>query len=202
MFMTKFHLDLSTPAIRVALWDAQRMHQIVTTIFNSSRKDSNILYRINYRQTSAYLYTYSDTQANRELLPVGVSIEGERDITEWKSLLTAGKCVKFDLIASPSKKVKIDGVSKRRLLESEAERFDWLARKGSQYGFELLRASESQEDEAHVNHPADRGGQMSFRTFHYTGILRIVDGMKFQTALATGIGPGKAYGSGMMLLQS
>ncbi len=38
--------------------------------------------------------------------------------------------------------------------------------------------------------------------YHYQGTLQITDAVLFQNAVREGIGPGKSYGLGMLLLSS
>ena len=39
-----------------------------------------------------------------------------------------------------------------------------------------------------------------YRTVSFDGVLRITDAARFRDAFAKGIGPGKAYGLGLMML--
>ena len=41
---------------------------------------------------------------------------------------------------------------------------------------------------------------MEWKAWHYRGVLEILNADAFVNALADGIGPGKAYGLGMILL--
>ena len=48
---------------------------------------------------------------------------------------------------------------------------------------------------------AGQGGVMHHDAYHYQGVLQITDAEAFRKALQQGIGSGKAYGFGMMMVK-
>ena len=42
--------------------------------------------------------------------------------------------------------------------------------------------------------------EMYLDQYHYQGVLQIIDAERFQLAVQRGIGPGKSYGLGMLML--
>ena len=90
--------------------------------------------------------------------------------------------------------------SRRRILRTEEERLDWLRRKAEQNGFELVSCQELESGCQTGTHAVEQGGKMRMDSYHYQGVLRICHAEQFRSAVRNGIGPGKAYGLGMLLL--
>ena len=91
--------------------------------------------------------------------------------------------------------------NRRRVLRRREDRLAWLARKAEQNGFELIEVEEARGEKLSAAHAEDRGGRLYLDLYRYSGFLRIRDLSKFRSALRSGIGPGKAYGLGMLLLR-
>lgn len=131
--------------------------------------------------------------------------------------IAAGDTLRFRLQANPSKRAgkndtlaadKFKDPKKRRRIDvrTEDDRIHWLERKGSECGFRLRRLT---GDERIVN--AAAGMQPALKFPHksgepritlgvsvFEGVLDVTDPDAFRGALADGIGPGKAYGFGLM----
>ena len=62
---------------------------------------------------------------------------------------------------------------------------------------------QEEKEAIHVmgTHSAEQGGRMHWDGYRYDGVLQIRQKELFQRAMCTGIGAGKAYGMGMMLLR-
>ena len=143
-------------------------------------------------------------------------------VDEQYARLRAGDVLAFRLCANPTKRVfrqtgpdgkRWDG--KRVELRREADQIAWLHRKAAEGGFEVLavRAEPEVPDVRVV--PAgkvlgwrrDGGGEavesarrLTFYSVVFEGRLRIVDAERFRATLASGIGPAKAYGFGLLTL--
>lgn len=202
MYLTKIELDPGNRTVRSALGDCQKMHRLLNGLFTSPREEAKLLYRVRSSGHNCAVYLYSDSPVLREKLLPFMVLAGERDVSAWQSAMTEGQIVRFDLLTMPSRKVMQEGSknSRRRVLRTMEERLAWLARKAAQNGFEILSVQELETSGFSGNHEADQGGRMNWDAYHYTGILEIRDAKAFQRALAGGLGPGKAYGLGMILL--
>lgn len=201
MYLIKVEMARYLPEVRQALADCQKMHQLVTGLFDAARQDANILYRTNFVADQLHLYLYAST-------PVTAAAEEryrvmQRDLTPWLEQLQPGQYLKFDLIASPSKKISVDGQknSRRRILREPAERQAWLERKAAQSGFSICQVMEQEQIHVSGKHHAEKGGTMYHDAYHYQGVLQITDAEIFRNALQSGIGSGKAYGFGMMMVK-
>ena len=183
MYLSKILFQLNDRDIQAALADCQKMHQLVTGFFGTDRKSSNILYRVRMEHNQNAIYLYSD-------LPI--------DAIRISPRMTKH----FDLLALPTKKIPATGGknSQRRVLKTPQERIEWMQRKAKQFGFQLLAVNELEHIRQTGKHSPESSGRMYFDGYHYQGILQVTDAVKFQDALRHGIGAGKAYGFGMLLL--
>jgi CRISPR system Cascade subunit CasE len=149
-------------------------------------------------------------------------------IDEQISSIAEGMVLRFRLKANPTKKVgtssksdRLSGVQKsngrRVFIADQAGQIDWLARKGAMSGFALLEVRSDPSVADVVGGSEDivigvklvgcreqRAGvaelrhQLVFRGVVFDGHLRVTDERAFKTALANGIGSGKAYGFGLL----
>lgn len=198
MYLIKVEMDRREA--RHLLADCQQMHRTITGLFGTDRKTSQILYRINAAGNRLHIYLYAQNPVTA--FPERFDIQ-QRDITPWLDSMGTGQIWSFDLIAAPSKKVGAEGRknSRRRILREPAERQAWLERKAEQSGFMILHAVEQEQIHVSGKHGAENGGAMYHDAYHYQGTLRITDAEAFRRALQTGIGSGKAYGFGMMMVK-
>lgn len=74
MYLTKLKLPLSSPNVRAALHDSQKMHRMVTGFFGTDRKRADLLYRSRIRGVFAELYLYSEQPVNPERLLPGMEL--------------------------------------------------------------------------------------------------------------------------------
>jgi len=121
--------------------------------------------------------------------------------------LRAGQCFRFRLRANPCVTRNGKRLGLLRLDEQES----WLERKGQQHGFSLMQQA-SFDLSASLRKRTDvlvtqeqmlRGRQHAgngIRIFSvlYDGILTVTEPDRFQNALRTGIGHGKAMGLGLL----
>lgn len=138
------------------------------------------------------------------------------------SQISTGMVLSFVLRANPtrkigstSKKERLAGVKKnngrRILITSELDQYDWLNRKAAAGGFELVRTKEEQPDlivrasERAYGWHAEASGKsekmpLVLSMVDYQGRLAVKDADLFRSSLASGLGSGKAYGCGLMLV--
>lgn len=202
MYLTKIDLSHLQRDIRRRLGDCQQFHQMIMGLFGCDRKSAGVLYRVREDRNTLAVYLYSNRPISREHLLPGMHISGQRDVTLWLESMKPGQVWHFDLLASPTKKVEQDGTknSRRRILRTLEERIAWLAKKGVQNGFQLISCQELGGGQITGRHIQERGGRMYLDQYHYQGTLQITDAEQFQKAVQEGIGPGKSYGLGMLLL--
>lgn len=202
MYLSKLELNLQNRQTVNCLTDCQKMHRMLCGLFSRERQEQQLLYRVKMDGNRVFVYLHSREAPER--IPAYGSLVGQREVSDWVNTMEAGQVWGFDLLAMPSKKVyqpERDQNSRRRILRHSQERQEWLRRKGEQNGFRILQAEEQQDQHSKGYHPEEKGGVMHLDAYRYQGVLQIRDGEKFRKALAEGIGPGKAYGLGMLLLR-
>ena len=202
MYLTKIDLSIGNRGIQRALGDCQELHRMVMGLFETGRKDAGVLYRLRERGSETAIYLYSAQLVQKARLLPGMRFSGERDLSHWLQNMREGQIWQFDLLASPCKKVAREGKSnsQRRVLRTIEERCGWLARKGEQNGFQLISLQELEGNQRSGRHTEERGGRMYLDSYHYQGALRVTDAEQFREAVRNGVGPGKSYGLGMLLL--
>lgn len=127
-------------------------------------------------------------------------------VKEFAPVFSAGERLRFLLRANATEKravAKVDGTmaaNKRRFgLHGEERQLAWLRRKGEEGGFEI---EEARVEGARLRSARRSGEPAEARQQHlsadFTGVLCVRDPAAFRQTLIRGIGPGKAFGFGLM----
>ena len=113
-------------------------------------------------------------------------------------VFTRGQALSFRLRANPT--VKRDG--SRHGLYQEQDQRAWLARKGEQNGFGIVRVTVIQEGNLPAWKPCRNGTQrkLTFFAVRFEGLLQVTDPDALWAAVQTGIGPAKSFGFGLLSL--
>jgi CRISPR system Cascade subunit CasE len=132
--------------------------------------------------------------------------------------ITAGQVFSFRLRANVTRKIKTksgpDGKRRhgeRVELWDDGRRLDWLARKGAAGGFEVvtvqvngvkthpaIRVNPDGKTRGNKSGRPDGPTRLTFGGVVFEGLLKVTDAAEFRKTLAAGIGPGKAYGFGLL----
>jgi CRISPR system Cascade subunit CasE len=126
------------------------------------------------------------------------------EIKSYDPQFSEGQKFRFRLAANPTRKIDTksgpDGNKNngRRVPVRAEELVEWLARKAAMVGFSFDENSITIEPSSiHVNKIRNGNGQ-SLRCITFSGPLQIKDPLVFREVIIKGIGPGKAYGFGML----
>lgn len=199
MFLTKIRLDLREPHVLECLRDCNAMHKAVMRYFESRREDAGALFRINERGGAYDLYILSKKKPDDKAENPGMKVLGTGDVSGLEKRFVPGASFRFDMIVNPTKKKGSPEVknSKRVFLRDPSERLDWLHNKAEKNGFEIESVKEirtlllvGKKNSHTINTVATR----------YAGVLTVSDSDLFKRAWESGIGAGKSYGAGMLLL--
>lgn len=113
---------------------------------------------------------------------------------------------RHDVVMNAKTQLKKESVPREKW-PSEAEivqkhGFEWLARKGEQYGFRISE-NEVRADGYHQKqfYKPNRKNQINISTIDFTGLLTVTDPERFKEALYVGIGPAKGFGCGLMMVR-
>jgi CRISPR system Cascade subunit CasE len=129
---------------------------------------------------------------------------------------TMGRRLRFRLAGNPTKKIDTMKKAERQSLAPEQlqdkkgrhgkrvpvpadQLLDWLLRRAQSGGFCVIKDSTSiQPGYIYMNKTRDGSAGQRLRSVRYEGILEVTDPDKFRDTLLRGIGPGKAFGFGLL----
>lgn len=106
-------------------------------------------------------------------------------------VLQHGAHYRFRLFANPT----VTRNGKRYGLVSGDAQLDWLARQGERLGFSVEAALVTGSD---VLNSRKAGSRISLQRACFEGVLRVMNVDVLAGALQAGIGPGKAFGCGLL----
>lgn len=206
MYRSQLRLDLLDPSVHQALKDCNDMHRNLMRAFDvpdgsEARKELSLLYTVLTIGGFPAVYVISSLKPDWNRVPGFYPVEGGEpmDISELKNKFIKDSVFSFRLFASPTKKVVREGkLSGRVFLRSADERAQWLQRQAEKSGFLLNGFFE--EDRTEII------GYKGKNVIRYTGVvftgsLTVNDPELFWKAYCSGIGPGKSYGLGMLMLK-
>jgi CRISPR system Cascade subunit CasE len=226
VFLSRLTLNLRSAEARRDLGDCMAMHRTLMKAFpdglssGEARSDTGVLYRVEPTAGAMRLLVQSRLRPNWGCLPDNWQHPGappeSREITEALGRVGGGSVLRFRLVANPTRKIDTktgpDGRKnngRRVELRGEDEWLAWLERKAEQCGFRLkaVRAAAHVPDvrssrdvrATGVKRAADgASSRVTFRGVIFEGRLKVVDANRFLDSLRAGIGPGKAYGYGLL----
>ena len=198
MYLTRLRLDPRSAQARRDLSDPYEMHRTLVRAFVRDPKQTppRILWRV---EPAA---TWSDPVLLVQALEVGDwavlsalpdYLKGEAETRELypEQWLQAGERLRFRLFANPT--VTRDG--KRLGLVSEDAQLIWLSRQGERYGFAVEAALVTGSELLNSRKGDTR---ISLLRACFEGHLQVRDPEALTQALRAGIGPGKAFGCGLL----
>ena len=201
MYLSKLILDPRDVYAKQCMRDCQKMHRSVMSIFHCTRNEGGVLYRFNPDRFSVYVL--SRVEPDPSNIAKGMKFCGSCSLDKAEQQMKQASRFSFDLFASPCKKVFVENQknSKRKFLETFEERFTWLQRKGEQNGFHVINVGEEILPAISGKHDEHFFVFFYFGSVRFYGVLEVTDKEKFYHAYCNGIGSGKAYGQGMLLLR-
>lgn len=155
-----------------------------------------------------------------------VAVDPPRSLDALLASVVAGRRYRFRLRANPTRRIhqravlgpdpqrgresaeKLGSEGKRVELRREDDQMRWLAERGKAAGFALVTTRLMPTDRdvpaasvipgGVLKGKNPRGQPLTFGAALFEGVLEVTDATRFRDALATGIGPGKAYGFGLL----
>ena len=207
MFLSCLELDYRSPSVRQCIKNCQDMHRTIMKAMpnyecSNAREQDSVLYRIISKQNKTFIYVLCKDKPDwQRISGQGFKFEQPKDVSGLNKVFVPGACFTFDLVACTAKKQSVpEGNSKRVFLKNDEERINWLNRKAEQNGFKVGWVREEGTIKEFGVHTDDRGSEMWHMGVRFRGELIITDKDAFLKAFTGGIGPGKAYGFGMLML--
>lgn len=220
MYLSRLDLNPRNRFVRKDMADCASMHITVMKAFPQSyegpaRERWQVLYRADIARSTGRvtLLVQSGIQPRWEHLPSGYAPTPTGDqpvkcLDDAYNSLERGLRLVFRLRANPTKRLPSPAESripgKRVELRTQEERVAWLERKADAGGFSLVQTRAAPHvanvrigpGDQHVGRRAD--ADLAFGAVLFDGELEIVDETIFRQTLSKGIGPGKAYGFGLL----
>lgn len=218
MFLTLMRLDPQSPRVHRDLRDPQALHRTIMRAFPSvldpeqeARAYWGVLHRVEMepRTGRILLYVQSRVKPDWSFLPSDYLVDDGWENPSVKSVdrayanLTAGRILRFRLRANPTRKIDTKSGpngerrnGRRVPLNGPEAQIGWLIRKAEECGFQLLQVTIAATGASELVRSYSTG--RTFQGVLFEGRLVVQDPDRFREALACGIGPGKAYGYGLL----
>lgn len=220
MYLTKLTLNLRCRETRRDLQSPYELHRTLARAFTTApgmdyRAEHGVLFRPEPLSHAAPLPTVlvqSNSVPDWNELPEAYLLSA--DVRPFTPVFTTGQTLSFRLTANPTKKEKRPGHRHGRrvalpdvvsgLHESDDDELQtpataWLARKGHQYGFQVLYATTDAFWLGKFNREKSIvKNQLPIYGVRYDGLLQVTDPDLLLDAVSKGIGPAKAFGFGLL----
>jgi CRISPR system Cascade subunit CasE len=202
MYLSRLVLNPRCQQVRSEILRPYEMHRTIMRAFPADLPDGErVLYRLDVsRETGTpTLLVQSITcpawaflaQADRYLQPPG---DENPAVKEFAPGFTAGQVLAFRLRANPT--VRREG--KRLSRFGEEDQQAWLDRKGASGGFRLVTVTMTREGFQESSKHEDDERRLCHFAVRFEGVLTVTDPATFVDTIARGIGPGKAFGFGLL----
>jgi CRISPR system Cascade subunit CasE len=224
MWLSRLILNPRSRAVRRDLGDCHQLHRTLLSGFPSvqvpePRRAIGLLHRLEQdRAGNPVLLVQSLMEPNWSCLPTdyclhgvaGVENPGLKPIGHILDAVQTGSQFRFRLVANPTRRIsreapRIGGASSVRVeLRTEEQWREWMLRQGDRHGFKLRDVSAAPGLQnlfgLHAAHLQGKRNGQSVTVFavQFEGVLEVADAEQFRAAMRSGIGPGKAYGCGLI----
>lgn len=212
-YLTRFEFHSARREARRLLASPSAIHGAVLAAFRDppvGQSTGRILWRIDIDSHRSCLYILSTERPDLTHL---VESAGWSDGPGWATAeydvvlegLALGQRWHFRLTANPTRSVRdLERPRSRRVGHvTAAQQLDWLVERGAKLGVSFLSEADSPQvlvtgrsSVAFRHEPA----KLSLTIARYEGVLIVEDPMLLRQSLLYGIGPGKAYGCGLMTI--
>ena len=222
MYLSRLILNPRSRQVRRDLQMPYEMHRTIMRAFGpKDAEPGRVLWRVDQepRENRITLYvqsaavpdwrplcgTHPDYCLDAEAAGVDHNPSPPADLSGLQ--LKTGQVLAFRLRANPTVKRKVDGKKNgvRLGLVGDDAQVEWLRRKGSTGGFQVLDAAVRCEDDPRdlakgIKQRASGEERMSLLSVRYEGRLSVTDPESFLNTLCSGVGSGKAFGFGLLSL--
>jgi len=218
MYLSLLRLNPTDQRVQQDLRDPHSLHQTVMRAFASvldpeqeARAFWGVLHRLEFERRSGriLLYVQSRVEPDWSFLPAtslvedGLANPSVKSVDATYGRIAAGQTLRFRIRANPTRKIdtKSGPNGERRngrrvpLVGLDAQ-VEWLSRKAGESGFRLLQVTVAATGSPEMVRSHSRG--CAFQGVVFEGRLVVHEPDRFRAALVQGIGPGKAFGFGLL----
>jgi CRISPR system Cascade subunit CasE len=221
VFLSKLILNVRDQLARRDLVSPYEMHRTILSIgFDGMAKDAigRVLFRTDEDRagrTPPVVLVQSDREPDWTRLPTSYTL-AEPESKPFNPQFQVGQRLRFRLRANPTKRVAAKNAvlgpelaGKRIGLMKEPDQIQWLLQKAENGGFRLPGRWEDHDGRKVPNFRIDaipegrvwngKGGAGGwFLAVRFEGVLEVADPEAFRSLLATGVGPAKGFGFGLL----
>ncbi|OWT60150.1 type I-E CRISPR-associated protein Cas6/Cse3/CasE [Candidimonas nitroreducens] len=199
MYLARLSLDLSVSAVRRDLGNSYDMHRTLSRAFVAEEGDKidRFLWRLDPGLSGRRPVVLIQSESSgcwgavEEALAGGASVETRQ--FDLEVMCANHKTFRFRLLANPT----VARLGKRWGLVTEDAQLAWLGRQAERAGFVIKAGLVTGSD---VQHSRKEKIRISLRRACFDGILQVTDRSALQQAVRAGVGPGKAFGCGLLSL--
>lgn len=201
LYLSKLVPNIELPSVMADVVDPSGAHKRVMRAFpdlgtDAARRDMGVLFRIERSKSRVVLLVQSTTEPDwKELGNIFLEPPQHKQIDSIIGAVETGRTLVFRLRANPTKQIPTGQKNPKRVgLFGEDNQLEWLKRKAANGGFKVwpIRV-------AHEGSVKTKDGK-SFESVLFDGVLKVTDAEKFIKTVEEGVGPGKAYGFGLLSL--
>ncbi|MFD7645984.1 type I-E CRISPR-associated protein Cas6/Cse3/CasE [Kitasatospora sp. NPDC059795] len=205
MHLSEIVLDPASRTAWTDLHDRTRLHHRIQSLFPDGYTPRHrVLYRLERRPHGPVLLVQAGLPVNGNALPRHYAARIEtRDLTPLLGWATEGRTVRYRIDANPTTaRTCAAGAAHRRELRtplSGADAVEWWARHASAAGLDAKTVTDTRLDSITARR-SEHHRPLRLPAVRFEGIADVTDSCDLYTALAHGIGQGKAFGLGLLSL--
>lgn len=195
MHLARLTLDLRNARVRRDLADAYDMHRSLVRAFVADDHSTppRFLWRLEpesaWREPMVMVQSSDEPDWSAFQAPGYLKRPVEAKTVNLGGVLAKNRQYRFRLFANPT----VTQQGKRYGLVDEDAQLDWLGRQGGKAGFAVDTALVTSTAILDV-----RGGDICLRQACFEGVLSAVEPGALRATIERGIGPGKAFGLGLL----
>lgn len=175
----------------------RHIHQRLAMLWPEDAQDPRVLWRLYPRHLLVRSHTEPAWLARIDLAPkITPILSAQPRVEPYDPRLEDGAVVRFDLLCDPSVSNRYTGP--RKSLTDVAV---WLGQRAAGWGLQILDGTSILEHPVQRCGEAQGGGKRTHRAVRITGRATCRDAKALHEVLARGIGPGKAFGLGMLVVE-
>jgi CRISPR system Cascade subunit CasE len=221
VYLSRLLLNPASAHVQRDAGDVVRLHKRVMAAVPDvidpeleARAYYQVLYRLESEaRTGGFcLYVQSAAPPDWSTLPAGYLLPAMgpipnpavRPVAAVYEQLRAGRVLRFRLQANPTRKVDTKSGpngerrnGRRVPLRSPEAQVAWLKRKAAEHGFQVLEVRVAAGGRA-LGRGSLGAREVTVEPVLFEGRLLVMDAERFRGALRAGIGPGKAWGCGLL----
>ncbi len=195
MYMTVLKADfdsLRSQEFPVNVNDANFMHKWITSQFDSTRTEEQILTFTDICKDAVYLYI----QSKREFPEKNISRAGFKKLISFPVQAPKTPYITFKIFTTPVRRQD----DKMRYLTTPEERSTWLVEKLDSCLTDI-QVKEVNQRNVVVRKKTTNANGFTFTGTEFVGRAKITDKEAFMKLITKGIGREKVYGSGLLLFK-